>query len=161
MVPDGVQLFELSRSDLLDQIRRLSALIQDDTSLISVKTQKSTKRVSMKLWQLFSVLRGEIEILRKQAMSRSEWHYLVDVIDNWTDLVDRQDRSILDLPPPVEFVEACLKGSNKSLYLSRDGILRMARRSIFDKKLGVGDAARKFGLSSVEEAFEFGSISVI
>jgi len=114
----------------------------------------------MKFWQLLSIMRGELNILRELASKQAQWKYILEWISDEDRILRSQDRAKLDHILPLEYVRAALKRSNLAFYLSKGHILRSRRQSYFDKKLSALEAFDRFGANALEEALEYGSTTV-
>ncbi|MCA1936672.1 MAG: hypothetical protein LDL37_14590 [Asticcacaulis sp.] len=111
----------------------------------------------MKLWQLVSALGGDTQTAVKVAASKTEWGLLGAYFQQFTELVDTQDRQKLDFELPADFVRKCLAPLRLRFYLGKDGHIRPRRKSLFDKKLTVVQVFDRFGGEVLEEILEYGS----
>jgi hypothetical protein len=117
----------------------------------------------MKFWQLTSVMRGkgEFEALKTVASSKPEWQEFAAWLENEDALVDMQDRAKLDYVLPDELVLDALARSDRVCFLSDGGtVMRSRRASPDDVSISLAEAYRRYGGDALEDAFEYGPISV-
>lgn len=113
----------------------------------------------MKLWQLFSILRDEENLISEEAGKKAKWSIYGIIAKDINSIIDSQDRETLDMEIDNDFTIKVLSRSKGKLYLSADGTLRAKRFSWSDRAISVKDAASKFGGTAVEDALEYGSYS--
>ena len=111
----------------------------------------------MKLWRLVSVLDGDTDHAVKVAANNEKWNSFAEALQNFPQLVNHQDRSMLDLVLPEEFVCAVLSKRGISLFVSPHGVIRSRRLSSSDIEVSATDVFKRFGGIALEEAVEFGS----
>lgn len=114
----------------------------------------------MKLWQLMSVLEGDAATATSIARVHAEWRPIGEWIENFGDLVRRQDRAKLDYVLHDAFVQACLDSVERSLFVSSDNWLRSWRFSPEDEEVSMRSAFDRYGGDLVEDVLEKGSAQV-
>lgn len=112
----------------------------------------------MKFWQLISVCE-ELEIKLDLVNLDKKWKKIVDWYKSFDDIVDKQDRSILDCIVPSDLCLDIFSNSKKVYYLS-EGFLRKKPLSSLDKRLSVIDIFNQFGGAVLEEMLETGLVEI-
>lgn len=113
----------------------------------------------MKLWQLFSMTRGRDNVIEEEAKKSQKWGKYILSPGDIDNIIANQDRKILDSTVDEDFSYAVLGNIDRHLYVS-SGVLRSKRVHILDKKIHIKEAVRQFGANAVEDAFEYGSVSI-
>jgi hypothetical protein len=114
----------------------------------------------MKFWQLTSIMRKNLGIVRRISRGKPEWKFVADWIDDHKNILASQDRTKLDKVLPVELVRAVLAKCKLKFYLAKDRVLRSKRHSFFDKSLSALQTFDQFGGDAMEEVLEHGSVAV-
>jgi hypothetical protein len=114
----------------------------------------------MKLWELFSVLRSEPEILKKVTKG-VRWKQFESLCLDFDDHVQKQNRLVLDAEMPEEFCREALGMSSLVFCLRQDGHLELLREDVHGGRLTALEAYEQFGGDSLEEALEYGCVQVV
>jgi hypothetical protein len=112
----------------------------------------------MKFWELVSVTREE-PWLAERLGNRAEWATYLSWFRDIDQLVQQQDRSKLDAELPDEACFHVLSASRRRYYLF-GGYLRVRRYGASDVELSVVETFNLFGGRALEDASEYGSVSV-
>jgi hypothetical protein len=104
-----------------------------------------------------SVMRDDIRSVRYTAVSKNEWKFIVEWIDEYKTIVSTQDRKKLDHELPDDFVLRALKKNKMKFYISNQSVIRSRRMSIFDKAVLASDIFTQYGGEIIEEILERGS----
>jgi len=122
----------------------------------------SGAELSMKLWQLVSIMRenDKVEAIKTVALSKPQWQEFAAWLENWDALVDSQDRTKLDYLVPDDLVLSALARTDLVCFVSNDGVMRSRRFSPDDASIPVAEAYRRYGGDALEETFEYDSIAV-
>lgn len=113
----------------------------------------------MKFWELSSIVRDDA-LLQSVAKQRPAWAELGKLYAQLGQLVQRQDRAVLDGAVSDDFVVAVLGSSPGKCWRSSDGWLRSFPASPGDEALTLVEAYRQYGGSMLESAFERGAVKV-
>jgi len=114
----------------------------------------------MNFWQLISIMRGNLKVVRRVAERSAKWTFIADWVSNHARIVAAQDREKLDFIVSDEFARAVLKKCSVKFFRTKDGRLLSKRRSVFDKRLSALQAFDRYGGAAMEDALEFGSVTV-
>ena len=113
----------------------------------------------MKIWQLHSISSGNKSLLIRTAEGNREWANIGKWYHEFDEIVDKQERSILDTILPEDYVLAVLEKIQTRCYKSADGWVRLKP---LDKKVDtaitVSQIYKEFGGDQLEEIFEYGSV---
>ncbi len=110
----------------------------------------------MKFWELLSVLRF-LRISLSTVDLDERWNKYKKWDKNLREIVDRQDRSILDSVVPDELCQILFSCSEKNLYFSK-GYLRMRPVHGPDTSISVLEAYKLYGGEKVQDAIEKGLV---
>lgn len=116
----------------------------------------------MKVWQLASIVRivKGIDFLASTAETQPQWNYLAAYYRDFSQIVNRQDRHILDHHLPDDYVETVLDAKQGICYLGNDGHLRSYRLDSSDEPLRFLEIYRTFGGTVLEDVLEYGSVNI-
>jgi len=114
----------------------------------------------MKFWQLSSIADSEGDLILRIAASCPLWKKYECLFSNIVELVETQNREILDSIVDNDFVIAVLEKVERNLYLSADNWLRSWKFHIADKEISILDSYKFFGGEVVENVIEHGSVKV-
>jgi hypothetical protein len=114
----------------------------------------------MKFWQLSSACRSEPELIDSVLRDETRWRSWADKFSRMNELVDVQDRSILDAELPDDLVRLVLSKLPTTFYLSSDGWLRSWAFNPHDKRLSALEAFDSYGGEVIEDVLEKGSYRV-
>ena len=81
---------------------------------------------AMKFWQLVSIMRSELAVVRAVCASKGAWRFVDEWLDHFREIVDARDRVTLDHALPDDLVRAVLRQSKTRFYLAK-GVLSPAR----------------------------------
>jgi hypothetical protein len=115
----------------------------------------------MRFWELVSVFGSTGHILR-EVLGRPEWAATYGAaLEQFGDLVRRQDRRVLDAPVPVELSRALARLDHRTWSLDPEGWLRQRSTGVpGEKVITTLDVHDRFGGAVLEEVLEFGSFNV-
>ena len=117
----------------------------------------------MKFWQIVSSFEPEIV---KSVLEKPEWTKFKNYYDNYNQLVNEQNRKILDEIIPIKLTKELCSNSNLKFYLdNRDEQLNL-RINKLDKnekyqQLNSLEVFEKFGGEFIEESIEKGSSKLL
>lgn len=117
-----------------------------------------TTNTSIKLWQLNSILEGNLNLAIDIARSNNAWSSLADLcslaeskraIGDWISLEDQNTEL------PIGFAQAILSQINKYCYLSKtDGHLRSYKFKPDDEPLSYLECFNRYGGTLLEDTLE-------
>jgi hypothetical protein len=114
----------------------------------------------MKFWQLCSVA-GTVLMERKAHANPNQlWAQYAIWLQNFTMIVDNQDRKILDAELDADFVISVLGDTGLFCYLSADGQLRSWRFDPAAQEMSFVEIFNRYGGTVLEEVCEKGSFKV-
>jgi hypothetical protein len=114
----------------------------------------------MKFWQLSSVCRSQPELIDTVVRPETRWRKWAEDFARVDELVQAQDRSILDAELPDELVRLVLSKLLICFYLSSDGWLRSWAFDPLAKPISALEAFVAYGGEAIEDALEKGSCRV-
>lgn len=114
----------------------------------------------MKLWQLVSIVNGDRGLVSRVAKSHLSWSRYELFMREFSDLVDAQNREVLDSLVETDFANAVLGSMKKNLYLSSDNWLRSWQAYPTDQTISMLDSFSRYGADVVEDVCESGSVKV-
>ena len=108
----------------------------------------------MKFWQLIDVFRDEKYILEK-LFSNAKWRRYLEYYNNIPDLIQKQNREILDMHVDDELLkEICLESKKVLYYSSSKNSLYNYQSGFSEKQIPIRDAILLFNHDTIEEVFE-------
>ena len=115
----------------------------------------------MKFWELISAFRENLDALRT-VLGAAEWSSTWGAaFEHRQDLIQRQERDVLDAPVPFELSQAVARSDQRVWSVSADGHLRLGRTgNVGERLLTTLEVHEEFGGSAIEEIREFGSLKV-
>ncbi len=113
----------------------------------------------MKVWQLFSLARGQDDLIERTASEKAAWRPYLEIAQTFGTRVAQQRGDILDTVVDKEFAQAVTRQLSRKLYLSGNQLCSR-RRGLLDRTLTIHEAVQRFGGDAVEDAFEYGSVVV-
>lgn len=116
----------------------------------------------MKFWQLESICREQPGLLSQIAAQQDAWKQFGEWDRNFHELVDTQNRAILDWVLPEEYARAVLAVCSLAFYVSEDeSQLRASRSSPSDEEISALEAdirySPQYGGGILEDVLEKGS----
>lgn len=112
----------------------------------------------MKLWQLISVCREDLELI-ENILQKPDWADYHELYANLDYLTEEQEREKLDQVLPDELVIDVLKQSKKILYIS-GGYLRVRPFGSKNQEITWLDVFCQYGGNYLEDALEYGLIKL-
>lgn len=112
----------------------------------------------MKFWQLESICRWHGGSVLADELSSPRWREFEAIYQNYTQLVETQNREKLDRPVPSELASAVFSKLSFRFVLNKEN-LRLAPDGE-ESGIPAIDVLRRFGGKAVEEVLEKGSIKV-
>lgn len=112
----------------------------------------------MKFWQLISVCR-DLNVLAHLSNLPPKWAKYSSWYNNYSSIVNNQDRSILDHEVPNDLCRELIGLSTIQVYLS-DGYIRKVALGHNDKILSTLDVYDNYGGEKLEDVFEAGLVEI-
>jgi len=110
----------------------------------------------MKFWKLVSVCKDLNVTLNADCVDK-KWSRYVNWYKRYSDIVNTQDRAILDSEVPNELCRELFKLSSVTVYIS-NGYLRKTPLGNADEIISIIDVYDKYGGDVIEEVFEAGLV---
>ncbi len=114
----------------------------------------------MKLWQLVSIMECDMALMSRVAAQRADWKTYELMLGRYEQLVQSQDRAVLDSVVETDFAIAVLKNVRRNLHLSADNQLRSWPFDPYAQVMSVLEAVTRYGGDIVEDVLEKGSYDV-
>lgn len=112
----------------------------------------------MKFWQLISIARENPESIQ-EAAKNPKWEKYLKWHDEFSMIVNDQDRAKLDEVLPEDFIKSVLENIPIHLFISH-GYLRTRCLDEADEQISILNAYERFGGSYIDEVLEAGSVKV-
>lgn len=112
----------------------------------------------MKFWQLVSIYRDCCDVL-EIVLQENKWKRYSKAYHKFEELVQNQQREILDEILPEELICSVLKQDKRQLYIS-DGYLRLQPSKDSDAMTSILSVYHQYGGKMLEDILEFGSVKV-
>ena len=113
----------------------------------------------MKFWQMVSIFRADVSLLRSVFEREQESAYLTWLAD-FNEIVRSQDRQILDSPLSERVVRKALQASRLRFRCSAGLLKPIANLDTNGQSLSALDVYLKYGGNALEDALEYGSVAV-
>jgi uncharacterized protein YfaA (DUF2138 family) len=114
----------------------------------------------MKFWQLLSIFRDEHELLT-EVLKKDKWVYYQKNYKTLENIINQQQRDILDCEVDNELLEEIVSKSKKVIYWSlSDGKIYSYKNISTTKEIQISKAISLFPHDSIEEVFEKSESSV-
>ena len=113
----------------------------------------------MKVWELSSIVRDQ-QLLIRTASLFHEWSWVTHAYTLLHEVVNQQDRKVLDSDLPDAYVQNVLATASGVCFLGTDETLRSCKADSSHHPLSYLQVFQRFGGPALEEALEFGSFFV-
>ncbi|MCR9119026.1 MAG: hypothetical protein NXI22_19010 [bacterium] len=113
----------------------------------------------MKLWELVSAFRSEPSVLESVLSGHGFAEFGINYA-MFDQLVNEQNRDILDAVVPNALVHAVACRCSQKFSLGADDVLRLADNANGGKILSALEVVKRFGGAVIEEVLEYGSSRV-
>lgn len=114
----------------------------------------------MRVWQLYSILSGDVQHPVSVAQTQPEWCRFAAWYNEIDNLIDMQERAKLDAILPDNFVRLVLERVDLQYFLHRNDLVS-GRISPGDECLTALEAFDRYGGQALEEALERGRYQVV